>query len=121
MAIDIALGMIAIMLLAIPPAILHDRLLRHQYTHHRTAWEEDGCFSGLFWHVRGAVPSIQVEGFEPPKWGRTYWLWLFRTPSWVDEPPSCRRTLYAYRCATVVYTVVFFVAFVISVVSRAGV
>jgi hypothetical protein len=108
--------MIAAMLLAIPPAILHDRLLRHQYTYHRAAWEEDGGFGGVFWHVRGAVPSIPVEGFEPPKWGRTYWLWVFRTPYWVDEPPSCRGTLYAYRCATVVYMVAF-VAFLITMVS----
>jgi hypothetical protein len=114
----IALLMIAVMLLALTHAILHDRLLLHQYTYHRAAWEEDGFFGGLFWHVRGAVSSIQVEGFAPPKWGRTYWLWVFRTPSWVDEQPSCRRSLYAYRCATVVHTLAFFVVVVVTVISQ---
>ena len=117
----LTLLMLAVMLLAIPPAILHDRLLHHQYTYHRTAWEEDGRWGGLFWHVRGAVSPIQVEGFEPPKWGRTYWSWVFRTPSWVNEPPNCRRTLYAYRWATMFYMVFFFFVLIALVVSHIGV
>ncbi len=87
----------------LPTMILHDRLLRHQYMYHRRAWEADGSFHGLFWHVDGAVSSIQIEGFAPPNWGRTAWLWVYRTPEWADAPPPCRRLLYAYRVCSVLY------------------
>jgi hypothetical protein len=56
----------AAVLLGIPATILHGRLLRHQYTYHRDAWEEDGSIGGVFWHVelrlvrrpRGLAPDV---------------------------------------------------------------
>jgi hypothetical protein len=98
--------------LGLPAAILHDRLLRHQYLYHRNAWEADGCFDGLFWHVDGAVSAIQAKGFQPRNWGRTAWLWLYHTPAWIDAPPPCRRILYASRIVTVLYLVAFVVVMI---------
>ena len=99
--------LIMVVVLGLPSMILHDRLLRHQYLHHRDAWEADGSFDGLFWHVDGAVSAFQVKGFAPRNWGRTASLWLYHTPAWIDAPPPCRRMLYAYRVSTVLYIVAF--------------
>ena len=95
--------------LGLPTMILHDRLLRHQYLHHRDAWEADGSFDGLFWHVDGAVSAIQPKGFAPRNWGRTASLWVYHTPAWIDAPPPCRRLLYAFRLTTVLYVVALIV------------
>jgi hypothetical protein len=98
--------------LGVPAAILHDRLLRHQYLHHRSAWDADGSFDGLFWHVDGAVSAMQPKGFAPRNWGRTASLWLYHTPPWVDSPPPCRGLLYAYRICTAVYILAFIVVMI---------
>jgi hypothetical protein len=68
---------------------LFDRLLRFQFSDHRSEWERIGCPPGFFWVPPGA--KTLLGGFSR---GGLFWGWAKRPPTWVSHS---ERTLTDYR------------------------
>ena len=68
---------------------LFDRLLRIQFSEHRSEWERLGCPPGFFWVPRDA--KTLLGGFSR---GGLLWEWTACAPAWVSQSESA---LAAYR------------------------
>lgn len=100
---------------AIADEIVVGRLLHHQYTNFKSAWEADGKPRGIFW-----IPEEAKIG----GWYLTYasghagqlarWRWLFKSPDWMTENIDARPLILLHRIFLPAFLVCGIAPFVIA-------
>jgi len=80
---------------AVADEIVVGRLLRREYTDHRTQWEADGKPRGVIWIPRECKVGSWYVTYASGHAGQLVrWKWLFKTPEWAgrndDEPVLLR-------------------------------
>lgn len=79
--------------------ITFDKLVRLEYSSHRTDWEEDGKPHGFFWvptESKSAAGWLVNVGSSAASW-RTSFAWLFFTPEWVRGDEKALRLIFWLR------------------------
>ena len=85
---------------------MFDRLVKTEYAENRAAWEADGKPSGFFW-------SSPECSFFRSDWARNRvsFLWLFSTPSWVNDSAECQSWLNRLRICVLGWNILLVTVF----------
>lgn len=82
------------------------RLVRHEYTAHRTDWERDGRPVGMSWRP-AEVGSLGPLSQLSVSWAthRAMLVLLFRTPAWAADDPLAVRLMRRLRLFVLIWNV----------------
>jgi hypothetical protein len=91
------------------------RLLRREYSDHRSIWESDGKPRGIFWIPQECVLGGWYVSYKSGRAGRTLALkWLFQTPHWISQNADSHKLLIAHRILMYAFIVSALAPFVLA-------
>lgn len=98
--LDFAFGICCVAAFAVLLAafICLDRLIRAAYQTHHETWLADGRP-----YFMGAPERLGM--LSQFAWMRVSWVWLFRSPSWIQSSPECSRRLRWLRRCVIAWNV----------------
>jgi hypothetical protein len=112
MPIAICLVLVPLLIILLYGFVLFDRLVKTEYDQYRLLWAADGNPRGFFWRAeRTGLFDI---------WGalsrtRLTYVWLFRTPPWIQASPLLKRWLNRMRLSILVWNIGVLTCFVLVV------
>lgn len=105
--------LLAIVLAACDEFVI-SRLLRREYSNHRTLWDSDGKPRGLFW----TPPECKVGWYITYASGRAgrglALKWLFRTPLWISGDTESHKLIVLHRFLMYGFILSFLAPFVVA-------
>jgi len=104
----IAIPLVPLIGLLVYALVLFDRLLQAEYGQHRPTWETDGRPAGFFWRAQECVLVTSHLARA-----RLSFVWLFRTPNWIQGSPVLAAILRRHRFAVLVWNIGILVWFAV--------